>query len=56
MRYAGLRQEMVDMRIRARAHAYENGEDVPEITQWQWGDGGDAVPGGSPPDTGGDNG
>ncbi|QNN81906.1 phosphoketolase family protein [Brachybacterium sp. Z12] len=56
IRYAGLRQQMVDTRIRARAHAYEHGEDAPEITQWQWGDGGDSVPGGTPPDTGGDNG
>jgi len=52
-RYANLRQYMADQRTIARAHAYEHGEDLPEITKWQWGDGGDAV--GTTGDTGGDN-
>ena len=53
-RFAGLRQRMVDARVRARAHAYEHGEDAPDITAWQWGDGGDAVSN-ELEDTGGDN-
>ncbi|MDN5600615.1 MAG: phosphoketolase, partial [Brachybacterium sp.] len=53
-RYASLRQRMEDERIRARAYAYTHGEDPPEITQWQWGDGGD-LPAGALDDTGGDN-
>ena len=40
-RCAPLRQRMEDERIRARAYAYEHGEDLPEIASWQWGDGGD---------------
>ncbi|MGO1258908.1 MAG: phosphoketolase, partial [Brachybacterium sp.] len=55
IRYAGLRQQMVDSRLRARAYAYEHGEDAPDIAQWQWGDGGDSVSGGAAVDTGGDN-
>ncbi|MDN5688925.1 MAG: phosphoketolase, partial [Brachybacterium sp.] len=35
-RYAGLRQQMEDERFRARAYAYEHGEDLPEIAGWQW--------------------
>jgi xylulose-5-phosphate/fructose-6-phosphate phosphoketolase len=31
-----LRQEMVDARLRARAHAREHGEDPPEISEWRW--------------------
>ncbi|MCY7264787.1 hypothetical protein K6W19_32220, partial [Pseudomonas protegens] len=37
-RYARLRQRMEDKRLQARAHAYEHGEDLPEVAQWQWGD------------------
>ena len=35
-RFAGLRQEMQDARVRARAHTREFGEDAPEITGWRW--------------------
>jgi xylulose-5-phosphate/fructose-6-phosphate phosphoketolase len=35
-RAAGLRQHLVDERLRARAHAYEHGEDPPEIRDWTW--------------------
>ncbi|GAA1486348.1 phosphoketolase family protein [Brachybacterium fresconis] len=38
-RYAGLRQQMEDERFRARAFAYEHGEDLPEIAGWQWDEG-----------------
>jgi xylulose-5-phosphate/fructose-6-phosphate phosphoketolase len=31
-----LHQEMADTRLRARAYAREHGEDVPEISGWQW--------------------
>ena len=55
VRYAELRQQMADARLRARAFAYEHGEDPPHIAAWQWGDGGDE-PGGAAADTGGDNG
>ncbi len=34
---AGLRQEMQDSRVRARAHTREHGEDVPEVSAWVWG-------------------
>ena len=33
---AGLRQEMQDARLRARAHTREYGEDIPEVTNWKW--------------------
>ncbi|WP_061290870.1 phosphoketolase family protein [Herbidospora cretacea] len=36
VRYAGLRQEMTDARLRARAYTRETGEDVPEIRDWVW--------------------
>jgi xylulose-5-phosphate/fructose-6-phosphate phosphoketolase len=68
-RYAGLRQEMSDARLRARAWTRQYGEDIPEIVDWTWGDA--SGPGiaqdsateavGAParsnrtPDTGGDN-
>lgn len=42
-RWAQLRQRMADARIRARAYAYQHGEDLPEIAGWQWSDGGDGV-------------
>ncbi len=35
---AGLRQEMQDARLRARAYTREYGEDPPEITDWVWSD------------------
>jgi xylulose-5-phosphate/fructose-6-phosphate phosphoketolase len=36
VRYAGLRQEMADARLAARAHAYETGEDPEEISGFRW--------------------
>ncbi len=36
-RAAGLRQEMVDARLRARLFTREFGEDPPEIRDWLWG-------------------
>jgi xylulose-5-phosphate/fructose-6-phosphate phosphoketolase len=33
---AHLRQEMVDQRLRARAHTREFGEDSPEVRDWTW--------------------
>jgi xylulose-5-phosphate/fructose-6-phosphate phosphoketolase len=41
-RAAGLRQRMVDARLRARQHTREFGEDPPEISRWLWG--GDELP------------
>ncbi|PPF13449.1 MULTISPECIES: phosphoketolase [unclassified Rathayibacter] len=35
-RAAGLRQEMQDARIRARAYTREHGEDIPEVANWTW--------------------
>ena len=35
-RAAGLRQEMVDARLRARSWTREHGEDIPEVTEWAW--------------------
>jgi xylulose-5-phosphate/fructose-6-phosphate phosphoketolase len=35
-RAAHLRQEMQDMRLRARAYAREYGEDMPEVSGWTW--------------------
>jgi xylulose-5-phosphate/fructose-6-phosphate phosphoketolase len=35
-RAASLRQHLVDERLRARAYAYEHGEDAPEIRGWTW--------------------
>ncbi len=31
-----LRQEMEDARLRARAYAYEHGEDTPDVAEWRW--------------------
>ncbi|MEO7007185.1 MAG: phosphoketolase family protein [Terrimesophilobacter sp.] len=39
-RYAGLRQELQDARVAARAYTRAHGEDLPEITTWRW----DATP------------
>ena len=33
---AGLRQQMVDARLRARTHTRQHGEDPPEIRDWTW--------------------
>ncbi|PPH66293.1 phosphoketolase [Rathayibacter rathayi] len=35
-RAAGLRQDMQDARIRARAYTREHGEDIPEVANWTW--------------------
>ncbi|MCM6763570.1 phosphoketolase family protein [Rathayibacter sp. ZW T2_19] len=35
-RAAGLRQEMQDARLRARAYTREFGEDLPEVANWTW--------------------
>jgi xylulose-5-phosphate/fructose-6-phosphate phosphoketolase len=35
-RAAGLRQEMVDARLRARTWTREHGEDIPEVANWTW--------------------
>jgi xylulose-5-phosphate/fructose-6-phosphate phosphoketolase len=35
-RAAGLRQEMEDTRLRARAYTREHGEDAPDIRDWTW--------------------
>jgi len=51
-RYAGLRQEMQDTRLRARAWTREHGEDLPEVANWRWP--GTAGSTGSPTDTAAD--
>ena len=33
---AGLRQQMVDERLRCRAYTREHGDDVPEVRDWSW--------------------
>jgi xylulose-5-phosphate/fructose-6-phosphate phosphoketolase len=38
---AGLRQRMVDARIRAREHTRLHGEDIPEVRDWVWPDAGE---------------
>jgi xylulose-5-phosphate/fructose-6-phosphate phosphoketolase len=35
-RQGGLRQEMQDARLRARAWTREHGEDIPEVADWAW--------------------
>ncbi len=35
-RAAGLRQDMVDSRLRARAWTREHGVDLPEVADWRW--------------------
>jgi xylulose-5-phosphate/fructose-6-phosphate phosphoketolase len=35
-RSAGLRQEMIDARLRARAYTREVGDDSPEVRDWTW--------------------
>ena len=44
-RAAGLRQQMVDTRLRARAHTRTAGEDLSEVSDWTW-------PGAAPTATG----
>jgi len=52
-RAAGVRQEMQDARLRARAYTREYGEDIPEVADWTWsGSGVGAI---SAAETGGDN-
>lgn len=50
------RQELLDLRIRARHYTREHGEDIPEVAGWVFNDG-DNTQGSAPPgsDTGGDN-
>jgi xylulose-5-phosphate/fructose-6-phosphate phosphoketolase len=36
VRHAGLRQEMVDQRLRCRRYTREHGEDAPEVADWVW--------------------
>ena len=36
VRAAGLRQEMIDTRLRARAWTREHGVDIPEVAEWRW--------------------
>ncbi len=38
-RAAGLRQQMVDARLAARAYTREHGEDAPEVRDWTWASG-----------------
>lgn len=38
VKYAELRQEVMDKRLDARAYAYANGEDIPEVREWVWQD------------------
>jgi xylulose-5-phosphate/fructose-6-phosphate phosphoketolase len=33
---AGLRQRMVDARLRARNWTRTHGEDIPEVAKWVW--------------------
>ncbi|CAN5484985.1 phosphoketolase family protein [soil metagenome] len=52
-RTAGLRQDMQDARLRARAYTREHGEDIPEVADWTWSGSGEGAI--SAADTGGDN-
>ena len=38
-RYAGVRQDLEDARLRARAYTREFGDDIPEVRDWRWSDG-----------------
>jgi xylulose-5-phosphate/fructose-6-phosphate phosphoketolase len=38
VRHAGLRQHMVDERLRCRRHTREHGEDAPDVADWVWPD------------------
>jgi len=35
-RAAGLRQEMMDARLGARAYTREVGDDIPDVRDWTW--------------------
>jgi xylulose-5-phosphate/fructose-6-phosphate phosphoketolase len=35
-RAAGLRQQMVDERLRARAYTREHGDDAEDVRDWVW--------------------
>jgi xylulose-5-phosphate/fructose-6-phosphate phosphoketolase len=35
-RAAGLRQQMVDERLRHRAYTREHGDDTPDVRDWTW--------------------
>jgi xylulose-5-phosphate/fructose-6-phosphate phosphoketolase len=50
-RAAALRQEMGDMRRRARAWTRDHGEDLPEVRDWAWDGGAQPGPGASPSTT-----
>jgi xylulose-5-phosphate/fructose-6-phosphate phosphoketolase len=50
-RAASLRQRMVDTRRRARQWTREHGDDLPEVVNWQWGEGADPGAGHSPSST-----
>jgi xylulose-5-phosphate/fructose-6-phosphate phosphoketolase len=52
---AGVRQEMQDARMRARAYTRSHGEDIPEVAGWQWSREGVKVAAVAPIDTGDDN-
>ena len=54
-RWAGLRQEMFDKRLDARAWAYANGDDIPEFRDWVWPDAAAAGETHAVSDTGADN-
>ncbi|MFB9956175.1 phosphoketolase family protein [Cellulomonas denverensis] len=59
-KYAGLRQQMVDARLRAREYTRAHGEDLPEVRNWVWPDAGETGtevggPQQNTADTGGDN-
>ena len=48
---AGLRQEMADARLRARAYTREVGDDLPEVRDWTWPGSEPAPPGAASPVT-----
>jgi xylulose-5-phosphate/fructose-6-phosphate phosphoketolase len=48
-----LRQDMEDARRRARDYTRAHGEDIPEVTEWAWGQNKAAAAGYA--ETGGDN-
>jgi xylulose-5-phosphate/fructose-6-phosphate phosphoketolase len=52
-RHGALRQELQDSRRRARDYTRAHGEDIPEVTEWAWGQNKDAAAGYA--ETGGDN-
>jgi len=37
-RYASVRQDLADARLRARAYTREFGDDIPEVRDWRWSD------------------